>query len=683
MEKRIDSIDALLTKYAGGQMPPLVDMENPRAGLVNGELLQIYHSGLLAKHSIPLGILLAERGRVSLNEKWKGGNFRLNELAKPHWPAFCTKLRETLIGNEICENCDRRQAIVAEQMKENGVITYLCDNGLVDYATPISVKDQVVAVLLCGQFKPREGSIWNPEFIQPGGLFRPLESGEEGVDAWAASLRRVRDIEQRVGLAEGTLLKSLSDSVNPAVETSPQEVVDLQELLRHAADQLSDLASSTYELEKGKVVNQIRNHITSSLVPLGASEDSLAVWKGLSDGLAYVTRYFMLDYCLILSLPGENGREIRILSHLGLPQDKFPMGKSLPTAKPSLSRLRDTVCESEEPVSIVLRDHKDLPIFDQLHHLHKKSKQQVVVIPLPARLESATLVMVLGRFKQDTEVSTLGSDDCEALDHIAEAIALVAEIVLLVEELDRTASAQALFLEDVAHNIRTPIQNIVFEAEVLTRGLAFSEEIERRVRRIAAQVRRLHLMSEKAWTLVNIDRGVFAHEEKVLVYVYQTIMEQRKSLLDLAEKRNLQISVDRKLENWSAIRVNKGLFSQAVLNLMDNAVKYSRDGTEVRVDGKRVPGDIVGGKHIPGGVILSFVNRGIPVREEEKDKIFERYYRADEAKDWIQMGTGIGLAIVKAFADYHGGNVEVKSEPVPGTRDYVTEFRIFIPQKGE
>jgi two-component system phosphate regulon sensor histidine kinase PhoR len=159
-------------------------------------------------------------------------------------------------------------------------------------------------------------------------------------------------------------------------------------------------------------------------------------------------------------------------------------------------------------------------------------------------------------------------------------------------------------------------------------------------------------------------------------------MEQRKSLLDLAVQRDVQISVDRELEKWPKIRVNKNLFSQAILNLLDNAVKYSRDGMEVRVDGKRVPGDVVGEEHTPGGVVLSFVNGGIPVREEEKDRIFERYYRTSEAKMLVPTGTGIGLAIVKAFVDHCGGSVEVNSVAIQATRDYVTEFRVFIPQGG-
>ncbi|MGC1377182.1 MAG: ATP-binding protein, partial [Anaerolineales bacterium] len=103
--------------------------------------------------------------------------------------------------------------------------------------------------------------------------------------------------------------------------------------------------------------------------------------------------------------------------------------------------------------------------------------------------------------------------------------------------------------------------------------------------------------------------------------------------------------------------------------LIDNAIKYSRRGTEIRVNGK----------HMPNGIALDFSNRGIAVRGEDKEKIFERYYRTTEAQTLTNAGTGIGLYMVKAFVDQAGGSIEVKSEPIAGTRDYLTTFKMVIP----
>ena len=187
---------------------------------------------------------------------------------------------------------------------------------------------------------------------------------------------------------------------------------------------------------------------------------------------------------------------------------------------------------------------------------------------------------------------------------------------------------------------------------------------------MAKQARELNRMNSKIWTMVNIDRGVLHAEKPEPVHIYLTLTETRKFLLEMAEKREIRISIDKALESWSAVYMHKTLFLQAVLNLMDNAIKYSRDGTEVRIDGR----------YLPDGVSLNFVNCGIPIQESEREKIFDRYYRTPEAQSHTGAGTGIGLYIVKWFVDHAKGRIMVKSDPVPGNKkDYITVIELFIP----
>jgi signal transduction histidine kinase len=192
--------------------------------------------------------------------------------------------------------------------------------------------------------------------------------------------------------------------------------------------------------------------------------------------------------------------------------------------------------------------------------------------------------------------------------------------------------------------------------------------------KLAAQVWRLHIMSQRVWTSVEIERGSFDPEETEAVDLYETLAECRKSLVDLAAKREILISIDPVFQELQSRRerivVNRTLFFQAVLNLMDNAVKYSHPGTEVRIYGHSTPSQIS----------IKFSNRGILIREEEKEKIFERYYRTTEARRHRQEGTGIGLYIVRTFVDYYG-EIEVRSEPLGGTGDYLTEFELVIPRR--
>ncbi len=683
-------VETLLKKYACGRMPPLVDVEDPSIGLIDVEWLKIYHSGMLATHRVSLGILLAAPDRSTLEAKWGEGNFALTEWSKKGWCPFCRTLRTTPEGNKLCEDCDRRWAVMAE--RTGGVIAYMCVGGLIDFAVPISVKGQVLAILFCGQLKPQAGHLWNSELLQDDGSFRALAAGEEGVDISPESQQRRKSAARKTDNLEGKLTESLSGSE----WVSPQKVEELQAVLTRAAKQISALATSTYEIEKSKVVDRIRTHITSSLVSLG--QGCPEVWKQLSVRLDYLAQYFGLDYALILSDgKDKEAREgVRVLSYTGLGEAKFRPGDRLPTDSQSLGPWKAAMSQLKEPTQLALRIYEDLPPFDLLWRLHRGRKsKQVLALPLPDYpVTTAAPILFVGRFRNDVNFSSFSSDDREALERIMHGVALVTEIILLVEQLREVSRKQDLFIEDVAHDIRTPIQNMIVEAEMLERTHILQEETKQLGQSLAGQARRLHIMSQRVWTLRNIAHGEFKANATELVTVYTALMECRKSLLDLAMKRDIKITVDRELEKWPPIRVNRTLFFQACLNLLDNAVKYSRKGSEVRVDGKKVsaaslflkdtepttfsppPGTKLARE---GFVTLSYVNRGIPVLEAEKDKIFDRYYRSQAAQIHGPEGTGIGLSIVKAFVEHCEGHIEVNSTPVAGTKDYVTEFKIYIP----
>jgi signal transduction histidine kinase len=499
-----------------------------------------------------------------------------------------------------------------------------------------------------------------------------LAPGQAGVDAWAESQRRIQRTVDLIAAKESAELSPVlvSGSV-PATKISPEDVQETQILLAGTAKQLSSLATVTYELEKSKIVGWLRNEVTRSLEALGDDpKETIKVWQQLSRGLQEAIDYFGLNYALILSCCDGGSERIKLVCQAGLSESSFPIGGQHSIAPETAARVSSLVCNLEETEAIVLRQYRDLPFLDRLHRLHRQGKQ-VLAARIQAPTEATPLLMLMGQFKQDVTMDRFLPDDRQALMQIIEGIALVADIVLLIDQLGETAGKQARFLEDVAHDIRTPIHNILLEARALVAlGPTSQEYTERLAKKLAAQVWRLHVMSQRVWTSVEIDRGSFDLEDVEPVKVYQTLTECRKSLIDLAEKRGIKVTIDKALRNAHDIWVNKALFFQTVLNLVDNAIKYSCDGTEVRIDGRSTPSQIT----------ISVVNRGIPIFEEEKEKIFERYYRSKEARKRRPEGTGVGLYIVRKFVD-HYGDIEVNSVPIGGTRDYVTEFKLVIPRR--
>ncbi|MCF6287533.1 MAG: ATP-binding protein [Candidatus Hydrogenedentes bacterium] len=111
-------------------------------------------------------------------------------------------------------------------------------------------------------------------------------------------------------------------------------------------------------------------------------------------------------------------------------------------------------------------------------------------------------------------------------------------------------------------------------------------------------------------------------------------------------------------------RLHPSLLQQAVLNLVDNAIKYSEEGQQIIVEARMVASSL----------LITVSDTGTGISSEHLPRLFERFYRVDKARSRDQGGTGLGLAIVKHIAELHGGSVAVKSTPGLGST-----FEIRIP----
>ena len=148
--------------------------------------------------------------------------------------------------------------------------------------------------------------------------------------------------------------------------------------------------------------------------------------------------------------------------------------------------------------------------------------------------------------------------------------------------------------------------------------------------------------------------------------------ECRELLIDLAERASIEISVDPDIERWQAVHLDVEMFRLLVLNMIHNGIKYSFPGTQIKIGGWQ---DDAG----PGMSII-FENEGIHIHDEEKDRIFERYFRSRSAIIMDPAGSGIGLALVKEFVDHYGGKIDVRSTEV-GFGKYLNVFSLFLPRR--
>jgi two-component system phosphate regulon sensor histidine kinase PhoR len=207
------------------------------------------------------------------------------------------------------------------------------------------------------------------------------------------------------------------------------------------------------------------------------------------------------------------------------------------------------------------------------------------------------------------------------------------------------------FVANVSHELKTPITSIKGFVETLLDGaLQDPADAERFLRIVATQAERLNSIIEDLLTLSRLEQGgdksEIALEPARLGPVLLTAAEVCQ--LQAAEKGiRLEIACDPEL----SAPINAAILEQAVVNLIDNAVKYSPEGQTVRIAACRQEGEVV----------IRVEDQGCGIGREHLPRIFERFYRADRARSRELGGTGLGLAIVKHIAQVHGGRASVQS----------------------
>jgi two-component system phosphate regulon sensor histidine kinase PhoR len=122
-----------------------------------------------------------------------------------------------------------------------------------------------------------------------------------------------------------------------------------------------------------------------------------------------------------------------------------------------------------------------------------------------------------------------------------------------------------------------------------------------------------------------------------------------------ADKKNIRMTLS--CRDDLTAKINPPLLEQAVVNLLDNAIKYSEKDSDIRVEAKQSNGEIV----------LSVLDEGCGIEKSHISRLFERFYRVDKARNRKLGGTGLGLAIVKHITQAHGGRVTVESTPGKGS----------------
>jgi two-component system phosphate regulon sensor histidine kinase PhoR len=227
-----------------------------------------------------------------------------------------------------------------------------------------------------------------------------------------------------------------------------------------------------------------------------------------------------------------------------------------------------------------------------------------------------------------------------------------------ISDLKKAENMRRDFVANVSHELRTPVTIIKGYAETLLDGALESNPSSAR-----RFVEIIHNHSERLATLVNDILTLSSLESKDALLelnpmdISGTIAKTCMMLQERAAQKNITIINESTGGAVPRILADQGRLEQVVVNLLENAIKYTLEGGSVRLFTEDA-GEFVR---------VSVADTGIGIPYKDLPRIFERFYRVDEARTREQGGTGLGLAIVKHIVQLHGGTVSVSSETGKGS----------------
>lgn len=235
----------------------------------------------------------------------------------------------------------------------------------------------------------------------------------------------------------------------------------------------------------------------------------------------------------------------------------------------------------------------------------------------------------------------------------------------MAEELDNTELLRSDFVNNFSHEFKTPIVSIYGFAKLLQRGHLEEEQTREYLSIIEQESGRLADMATNVLNMTKVEN------QNILTDVteYNLSEQLRRSVLLLEKKwskKELEIACD---FNEHIIDANEEMMKQVWVNLLDNAIKFAPEKGKITILIREYQREE---ERPQGSVAVAIKNNGPAIKEEDRERIFNKFYQSDTSH--ASAGTGIGLAIVKKIVELHEGEIRVESS------DRETAFWVIIPR---
>lgn len=275
------------------------------------------------------------------------------------------------------------------------------------------------------------------------------------------------------------------------------------------------------------------------------------------------------------------------------------------------------------------------------------------------KLVGHTLSPVLRMTQSAEEISLHNLNQRLPLTHSGDEVETLAEALnRMIARIDASVEQTRRFVADASHELRTPLAILRGELENVVNRNQLAPHTKETLGSNLEEVERLGKVVEGLFALSHLDAGEAYHVSEVfdLAKLAETTTEQ---MCLLAEDKN--IGLEAKVGGPIMVKGDSARLKQVIVNLVDNAIKYTPAGGRVEVKVSASGNEVV----------LEVKDNGIGIPQRDLPHIFERFYRVDKARTRELGGAGLGLSIVKSICAAHGADIQVKSVEKEGTQFFV------------
>ncbi len=229
----------------------------------------------------------------------------------------------------------------------------------------------------------------------------------------------------------------------------------------------------------------------------------------------------------------------------------------------------------------------------------------------------------------------------------------------MLDRIEDSVEKLIQFSDDIAHELRTPINNLMGEAEIILSRAATHEEYQQVTGSILEELTRIYQIVENILFLARAENPQMELQKAPINVAAATQMMVR-FYQAMADEKNIKIMI----EGDEVIVANEIMFRRLMGNLLSNAIKYSNNNDVIHI--AIMP--------MSDSVQITVKDNGIGIAAEHVPMLFQRFFRSDISRSQLSGGTGLGLAIAKSIVDLHSGTIAVRSVVNGGTT-----FTILLP----